>query len=175
MQNTTSSAARIASTQCGIFKSNEMEKLKYKVITSDKQYDEYCQIHHDLVFAEGGMTPETEEEADLLYVLIRKWDDEHSIFRKEPYDPVELLKSFMQSHSMKAKDIADLLQVSKSYVSEILNYKKGFSKDVIRKLADRFKQRQEAFNRPYKLKGLRKKTTRRKTAARTAKTKRKAA
>jgi Predicted transcription regulator containing HTH domain len=44
-----------------------------------------------------------------------------------------------------------LLNVSKGYVSDILNYKKGLSKDVIRKLADRFKVSQEAFNRPYKL------------------------
>lgn len=155
-----------------------MEKLKYKVITSDEQYDEYCQIVHDLVFAEGGMTAEQEEEAELLYVLIRKWDDEHSIFLKKPSDPVQVLKRFMKNHEMKAKDVADLLQVSKSYVSEILNYKKGFSKKVIRKLADRFKMQEEAFSRPYKLKGLRKKTSRTKTTARTAraaKTKRKAA
>jgi HTH-type transcriptional regulator/antitoxin HigA len=44
------------------------------------------------------------------------------------------------------------LGVSKGYVSEILHYKKGLSKDVIRKLAERFKVTQEAFNREYKLK-----------------------
>jgi len=32
-----------------------------------------------------------------------------------------------------------------------LHYKKGMSKEVIRKLAERFAMRQEAFNRPYKL------------------------
>jgi HTH-type transcriptional regulator/antitoxin HigA len=36
-------------------------------------------------------------------------------------------------------------------MSEILHYRKGLSKEIIRKLADRFKVRQEAFNRPYKL------------------------
>lgn len=44
-----------------------------------------------------------------------------------------------------------ILGIGKGYVSDILNYKKGLSKDVIRKLADHFKVRQEAFNRPYKL------------------------
>jgi HTH-type transcriptional regulator/antitoxin HigA len=53
---------------------------------------------------------------------------------------------------MKAKDLAELLGVNKSYVSGILNYKKGLSKEAIRKLAERFKISQEAFNRPYKLK-----------------------
>lgn len=54
--------------------------------------------------------------------------------------------------NMKPKDLVDLLEISKGYVSEILHYKKGLSKEVIRKLAVYFKVSQEAFNRPYKLK-----------------------
>ena len=57
----------------------------------------------------------------------------------------------MDDHKLKPKDLVDLLNVSKGYISEILHYKKGLSKDVIRKLADHFKVSQEAFNRPYKL------------------------
>jgi HTH-type transcriptional regulator/antitoxin HigA len=34
----------------------------------------------------------------------------------------------------------------------MLNYKKGLSKDTIRILSERFKLKQEAFNRPYELK-----------------------
>ena len=52
---------------------------------------------------------------------------------------------------MKSKDLVNLLEISKGYVSDILHYKKGLSKDVIRKLAERFKVSQEAFNRHYKL------------------------
>jgi HTH-type transcriptional regulator/antitoxin HigA len=58
----------------------------------------------------------------------------------------------MADHDMKAKDLSDWLNMSKGYVSDILHYKKGLSKEVIRKLADRFKLRQDAFNRPYNLK-----------------------
>ena len=57
----------------------------------------------------------------------------------------------MHDHNMKAKDLVNLLDVSKGYVSDILNYKKGLSKDVIRKLANHFKVSQEAFNKPYRL------------------------
>jgi HTH-type transcriptional regulator/antitoxin HigA len=60
----------------------------------------------------------------------------------------------MNNHQLKAKDLVDMLGVSKSYVSEILNYRKGFSKVVIRKLASHFKVSQEAFNRSYVLKAL---------------------
>ena len=39
----------------------------------------------------------------------------------------------------------------KGLVSDILNNKKGLSKEIIRTLATYFKESQEAFNRPYKL------------------------
>ncbi|HEX2630235.1 MAG TPA: hypothetical protein VHM26_14510 [Chitinophagaceae bacterium] len=58
----------------------------------------------------------------------------------------------MKDHKLRATDLANFLQISKGYMSDILNYKKGFSKEVIRKLADRFKVQQEVFNRKYKLK-----------------------
>jgi hypothetical protein len=52
----------------------------------------------------------------------------------------------------KAVDLAKLLQVSEGLVSDMLNYKKGLSKDTFRILSERFKLNQEAFNRPYALK-----------------------
>ena len=122
-----------------------MEALKFKVIKSREQYDEYCKVLEELVFAEGN-----EDEIDLLTLLIETYDHEHHSF--ESFDPVQLLKSLMEDHQMKAKDLVQLLGVSKGLVSDILNYKKGFSKEVIRKLADHFKLNQEAFNRPYALK-----------------------
>lgn len=132
--------------------------MKYKIISSEKQYNQYCQLLHDLDFAEGKKNKESEEEIEMLTWLIRKWDDEHSTFRK--LNPVELIKSLMEDHNMKAKHLAELLQVNKSFISEILNYKKGLSKDVIRGLSERFKISQEAFNRPYKLKSTTKFTKR---------------
>jgi HTH-type transcriptional regulator/antitoxin HigA len=57
----------------------------------------------------------------------------------------------MNNPSMKAVDLASLLGVSEGLVSDMLNYKKGLSKETIRLLASRFKLRQEAFNRPYAL------------------------
>jgi len=66
-------------------------------------------------------------------------------------DPIALLRSFMHDHHLKAQDLVTILEISKGYVSDILHYKKGLSKEVIRKLSEYFKVRQEAFNRPYKL------------------------
>jgi HTH-type transcriptional regulator/antitoxin HigA len=124
-----------------------METLKYKIIKTEEQYWEYCNILEKLIGEKGNET--LEDEIDLLTVLIEKWDEEHSTLSEA--DPVELLKYLMDENKLKAKDIAALLGVNKSTISEILHYRKGFSKEIIRKLADRFKVRQEAFNRPYKL------------------------
>jgi len=124
-----------------------MESLKYKIIKTEEQYWEYCNILEVLV--DEKENDEKEEEIELLTFLIEKWDDEHSTLTGA--DPVELLKYLMDENKMKAKDLALLLAISKSTVSEILHYRKGFSKEIIRKLAERFKVKQEAFNRPYKL------------------------
>ena len=125
-----------------------MTALKYKVIKNKTQYKEYSNILEDLVFS-GSKDRNTKDEIALLTVLIEKWDGEHNTFNE--VDPIRLLHSLMNDHHIKAKDLVNILKISKGYVSDILNYKKGLSKDVIRKLAGYFKVSQEAFNRPYKL------------------------
>ena len=82
-------------------------------------------------------------------MLIEKFDEAHNTFTEN--DPIALLRSFMADRGLKSQHLVEILGVSKGYVSDILNYKRGLSKDVIRKLADYFKVRQEAFNRHYRL------------------------
>ncbi len=126
-----------------------METLKYKVITSDGQYDGYCTILERLVFTEN-KNDTINEEIALLTLLIETWDNHHRLLKVE--DPITILRSLMIEQNLKAKDLVDILGISKGAVSDILNYQKGLSKEVIRKLSSHFKLRQEAFNRPYKLK-----------------------
>ena len=126
-----------------------MNKLKYTVIKSKGQYKEYC-IKLEELASDGNKRKQHLDEIDLLTLLIEKYDIDNNTL--DNIDPIKLLQSFMDEYAMKAKDLAELLNVNKAYVSDILNYKKGLSKDVIRKLADKFKVNQEAFNRPYKLK-----------------------
>ena len=126
-----------------------MGSLKYKIIKSDAQYKKYCDILEKL-----DSTPRKlktiRDEIELLALLIEKYDAEHNTFSDS--DPIELIKGLMKSHKMKAVDLANLLQVSEGLVSDMLNYKKGLSKDTIRILAGKFKLKQDAFNRPYNLK-----------------------
>ena len=125
-----------------------METLQYKIIKTDGQYNKYCNILEGLV--DGGKKAKSvQDEIELLTLLIEKYDEEHNTF--DDADPVELLKGLMKDHKMKAVDLARLLNVSEGLVSDMLNYKKGLSKDTIRILSEKFKLNQEAFNRHYKL------------------------
>lgn len=124
--------------------------LKYTVIKSRDQYNEYCRKLEDLASQPSHMDDEAiQQEVELLTVLIEKWDAQNT--PQPDVDPVELLKILMKEHRLKAKDLVQILGVSKGLVSSILNYKKGMSKTIIRILAAHFKVSQEAFNRPYSL------------------------
>lgn len=126
-----------------------METLKYTVIKNKTQYNKYYKQLESLLESETG-NKSLQDEIDLLTLLIETWDADHNTL--EDVDPIRLLQSLMYEHEMKPKDLVPVLNVSKGYVSEILNYKKGLSKEVIRRLADYFKVSQEAFNRRYELK-----------------------
>jgi HTH-type transcriptional regulator / antitoxin HigA len=125
-----------------------MVALKYKVIKSKSQYKEYTKILEELVSADF-KSKEMKEEIELLTLLIEKWDTENNSF--DDVDPITLLRSLLEERNIKAKDLVEILGVSKGLVSDILNYKRGLSKEVIRGLSGYFKISQDAFNRPYKL------------------------
>jgi HTH-type transcriptional regulator/antitoxin HigA len=125
-----------------------MKTLKYTVIKSESQYNTYCTALEDLLDSNEN-SKDSGDEIELLTLLIEKWDAEHSTLTEK--NPIELLHFLMHDHHLKAKDLVTILGVSKGLVSDILNYKKGLSKELIRMLAGYFKVSQEAFNRPYKL------------------------
>lgn len=126
-----------------------MEALKYKIIKTESQYIKYCNTLEEILDS-GKKTNAAKDEIELLTFLIEKYDQEHNTFSDA--DPIELLKSLMREHKIKSIQLAHLLNVSTGLVSDILNYKKGLSKETIRILSEKFKLQQEAFNRPYKLK-----------------------
>lgn len=123
-----------------------METLKYKIIKDKETYFTYCDILEELIISED---KNSQDEFELLTLLIEKWDKDKNTLND--LNPIELLKSLMNENNLKAKDLIEIIGLSKSTISKILNYHKGLSKDTIRKLSDYFKISQEAFNRPYKL------------------------
>lgn len=125
-----------------------MTSLPYTIIKSSKQYSKYCKTL-EVLMDTPNKTKTIKDTIELLILLIEKYDIENNSF--DDADPITLLKSLMKAHEIKAVELAKFLNVSEGLVSDILHYKKGLSKDSIRLLANRFKLRQEAFNRPYTL------------------------
>lgn len=125
-----------------------MDKLKYTVIKSEKQYSGYCKILEELVFSENGET----DEIELLEALIFLYDQQNKgPLDEADLDPVELLKAVMQEHRLSGRDLAKILDVSEGLVSDMLNYKKAISKASAKILSARFKLQADAFLKPYEL------------------------
>ena len=124
-----------------------METLQYKVIKTINQYKAYCNLLEELVVIKK-KTRHQQDTVDLLTLLVEKWDEEHNTFSDT--DPV-LLDYLIKENKLKAVELAGELEVSKSLISDILHYRRRLSRDIIRKLSNRFKVSQEHFNKPYKL------------------------
>ena len=81
--------------------------MKYTIIKSVEQYNEYCKLLYELTKS----NPSEEailDDIDLLTSLIEKWDEENTHF--ETSDPVKVLRSLMDDHNLKAKDLAETLR-----------------------------------------------------------------
>ena len=128
----------------------QAQTLKYTVIKTREQYDQYCLALERLL----GANPEADDEVELLTLLIETWDEQQSTMLDK--DPIQLLHAMMASNELKGKDLVEILGLTKGTVSKILNYQKGLSKESIRKLSHHFKLSQAAFNRHYVLKGSQK-------------------
>lgn len=119
-----------------------MSILKYRIITSPDQYDQYCKKIDKLVSRHRDIF----EEIALLSLLVEKYKDPFN-----DMDPVEVLLSLMEKQNLKQADIVRSLKLSAGVISDIVHYRKGFSKNLTRQLSKLFNISQEVFNKPYKL------------------------
>lgn len=117
-----------------------------KIIKSKEQHREYTDRLQKLW---ENPADANEDERELLELLIETWEREN--LRNDESDPVELIKFLMDNHQLDRNRMMEILGINKATLSKILNYRKGLSKEVIRKLSAHFKISQEAFNKPYPL------------------------
>jgi len=104
-----------------------METLQYKIIKTNAQYNKYCNALEILVDSRK-KTKAVQDEIELLTLLIEKYDAEHNTF--DDADPIELLKSLMKDHKMKAVDVAKLLHVVKDWFLIYSTTRKGYLKKL---------------------------------------------
>ena len=94
-------------------------------------------------------SPES-DKLDLLVLLLQHYEkDHHSI--PDP-DPVGMLEFLMDQHGMKQKDLIPYIG-SASKVSEAMSGKRQLSKEMIRRLSERFHVSANVFLGPGKRRG----------------------
>ncbi len=76
------------------------------------------------------------DEADLLSILIEKYEDEH--YPIDAPDPIEAIKFRMEQMDMTKKELAEIIGY-KSRVSEIFSRKRKLTLKMIRNLHDKMK------------------------------------
>ncbi|MDX1651455.1 MAG: helix-turn-helix domain-containing protein [Brumimicrobium sp.] len=126
--------------------------MKYSKIKNKKQYNEYCKRHLELgkILGSGKGTADMKSEYYILDLII----EDYTSKQKNPFEklePVDLLKALMDEYGYSGYKLSKELKVPQSIISDILNYKRGFSKDLIRKFAEKFKLSPESFLKEYEL------------------------
>lgn len=128
--------------------------MKYSKIENKKQYREYCDRHLELgnILGAGKGNADMENEYYVIDLIIEDYHNSQT----NPFEkltPVDLLKALMKENGYSGYKLSRELKISQSVISDIVNYKRGFSKDVIRKIADKFGIGQQSFLKEYELIG----------------------
>ena len=128
--------------------------MRYYEIVNKKQYQEYCNRHLEIgkQLGSGKKNKELESEYYILDLVMKDYLDKQI----NPFDhltPVDLLEALMDECKISGYKLAKELKIQQSVISEILHYKREFSKSLIRKLSEKFNIGQESFMKEYELTG----------------------
>jgi HTH-type transcriptional regulator/antitoxin HigA len=90
----------------------------------------------------GHLTPEEEQLAELLTLLIEDFEENHYHLKRA--SPTQMIRELMAANNLKQADLLDAFG-SASVASEVLNGKRDFAKSHIEKLSRRFNISPELF------------------------------
>ncbi len=91
-----------------------------------------------------------QEEIELIEILIDEFEN-RVIEAPKKMNPVELISYLIEENNLTKSKLAKELEVSRQLNTDILNYRRNISKEMIYKLSNRFKLYPSAFSKPYKL------------------------
>ena len=121
-------------------------KKVWTILKSSKDY-EMALDRLDKLFDAVPGSPE-DKEADLLVLLIEKYEDEH--FPIPDPDPVEAIKFIMEQNSLKQQDLVGIIG-DKTTVSKVLKKKRKLTLDMIRNLNSMLQTPFDALIKDYEL------------------------
>jgi HTH-type transcriptional regulator/antitoxin HigA len=108
--------------------------MKIKVLKTEEDYNQALS-RLEIIF-DAPIDSKDGDEADLLGMLIDKYEDEH--YPINAPDPIEAIKFRMEQMNMDNNDLAKIIGY-KSRVSEIFNRKRKLSLKMIRNLHEKLK------------------------------------
>jgi HTH-type transcriptional regulator/antitoxin HigA len=111
------------------------------VIRTDEE-NERCIAKLEALSNRGNLSSEEKELADLVTVLIEKYEERYQI--RPASTPAERVRHFMDAQDLKPADMLAIFG-TKSVVSEVLSGKRELSKAHIRALSKRFNVSPEIF------------------------------
>jgi len=129
-----------------------MEKMRR--IIDMETYLKYCNWYESIVMncIKKGEDESENNDASTLWLLIKDYEDRTEFIKPKDFSPVEFLELIMKIKNLNASGLAREIGVGKSLISQILNYKKGFSINLIRKISERYKVNADVFLKSYDLK-----------------------
>jgi len=108
--------------------------MNIKVIKTEEDYNQALK-RLEVIF-DAPIDSTEGDEAELLSILIEKYEDEH--YPIEAPDPIEAIKFRMEQMDMNNQDLAEIIGY-KSRVSEIFNRKRKLTLNMIRNLHKKLK------------------------------------
>lgn len=103
--------------------------MRLKIIKTEEDYNKALE-RLEVIF-QAPADSEEGDEAELLAVLIEKYEDEH--YPIEAPDPIEAIKFRMEQMGLSQSDLAKVIGY-RSRVSEVLNKKRKLNLQMIRNL-----------------------------------------
>jgi HTH-type transcriptional regulator/antitoxin HigA len=110
-------------------------------IRTEEENEKYIRLLEEME-RRGGLDDAEKEFAELLTVLIEKFEDAH--YQLRPSTPLEAIAELMDANDLRQKDLVDVFG-TESVVSEVLNGKRELNKDHIKRLSVRFNVSPELF------------------------------
>ena len=118
---------------------NLLSRIPPKIIRTELENEQYTQALHDLEHRPEPLTPEEEELAELLTLIIEDFEERQ--YNLPHASPAEVLAFLMDQHGLKIDDLSDILRAP----GDVLAGRHELTTEEIRTLSERFHVSPEMF------------------------------
>ncbi|MBS0989756.1 transcriptional regulator [Acetobacter okinawensis] len=104
-----------------------------KIIHNEEEYNHALKEVEQYFISSPEVGTEEGDKFDLLILLIETYESKHHPI--EYPDPVSAIRCRMDDRNLNQRELSCLTGISESKISEVLNFHRGLSLDMIRKLS----------------------------------------